>query len=280
MKTKNEEEEDQVMNILVTLNSTYLQPLQVMLKSMFINNPQENFQIFLIHSSLKEEELAVLDQYINLYGHRLKVVIIPDDYFNDAPILLHYTKEMYYRLLACKFLPSEVEKILYLDPDIIIINEVSTLYQLDLSGYLYAAAYHKRIPIKEINKIRLNAYEMDEYFNSGVLLMNLTQQRKTIREQEIYDFVNKYKNRLVMPDQDVLNGLYAREIMTIDEIKYNYDTRYYSYYKFMSKGVVDMDYVINNTSILHFCGKKKPWHKNYRGVFHALYKHYEKLALC
>ena len=40
-----------------------------------------------------------------------------------------------------------------------------------------------------------------------------------------------------------------------------------------------MDYVINNTIILHFCGKKKPWHKKYSGKFHSLYKHYEKIAL-
>ena len=81
---------------------------------------------------------------------------------------------MYYRLLACKFLPSDLDKVLYLDPDIIVINELRSLYELDLSGYLFAAAYHKRIPIKEINRIRLKAYEMDEYYNSGVLLMNLS----------------------------------------------------------------------------------------------------------
>ncbi|HHU52215.1 MAG TPA: glycosyltransferase family 8 protein [Firmicutes bacterium] len=266
------------MNILVTLNSTYLKPLRVMLKSMFINNPTEEFHIYLIHSRIAEEDLTVLDGFITRNGGKLFVISIPDDYFTDAPLRLHYSKEMYYRLLACKFLPPELDKILYLDPDIIVINELRALYQLDLTGYLYAAAYHRRVPLKEINKIRLKAHEMEEYFNSGVLLMNLERQRERMNEQEIFTFVAKYKNRLVMPDQDVLNSLYAKEIKKIDEIKYNYDTRYYRYYKLISKGVVDMDYVINNTSILHFCGKKKPWHKNYRGVFHSLYKHYEKQA--
>ena len=42
------------MNILVTLNSTYLKPLRVMLKSMFINNPTEEFHIYLIHSRIAE----------------------------------------------------------------------------------------------------------------------------------------------------------------------------------------------------------------------------------
>jgi lipopolysaccharide biosynthesis glycosyltransferase len=36
---------------------------------------------------------------------------------------------------------------------------------------------------------------------------------------------------------------------------------------------------MRHTSILHFCGKKKPWQENYSGKFHSLYKHYETLAL-
>ena len=39
-----------------------------------------------------------------------------------------------------------------------------------------------------------------------------------------------------------------------------------------------MDGIINHTMILHFCGKRKPWQKQYTGKFHSLYKHYEKLA--
>lgn len=62
---------------------------------------------------------------------------------------------MYYRLLASKFLPVELERILYLDPDILVLNPVSELYWTDLDGDLYAAAPHDFISIKEINRIRL-----------------------------------------------------------------------------------------------------------------------------
>jgi len=110
-----------------------------------------------------------------------------------------------------------------------------------------------------INKFRLKAYEMEEYFNSGILLMNLSLQRERIKEHGIYEFVDKHKNRLIMPDQDILNALYYRKI---DEIKYNYDTRYYQYNKIRSDGTIDMEYIMHHTSILHFCGKKKPWHRN------------------
>jgi len=268
-----------IMNILVTLDSNYIKPLKIMLKSLFLNNLEDEFTIYLMHSSISDEELDDLSDFISAHGSQLENLYIGDEYFNDAPTLLHYTKEMYYRLLAYKFLPKDIDRVLYLDPDILIINSIKTLYNMNIEDYLYAAAYHDKISVKEINKIRLNSYGIEAYYNSGVLLMNLELQRKTIVEDEIYEFVEKNHSKLIMPDQDTLNALYSKKIKSIDEKLYNYDARFYLYYKIMSSGVWDIDHVIKNTVILHFCGKKKPWKKDYNGKFHSLYKHYEKLAL-
>ena len=86
-----------------------------MLKSLFLNNEEEKFSIYLMHSSLTDKELDNLSRYVNSHGSRLEIINIDDNCFSDAPILLHYTKEMYYRLLAYKFLPESLERILYLD---------------------------------------------------------------------------------------------------------------------------------------------------------------------
>ncbi|NLW10020.1 MAG: glycosyltransferase family 8 protein [Firmicutes bacterium] len=267
------------MNILVTLNSNYINPLKVMLWSLFFNNRGRDFHIYLMHSSLTGQELADLDQYINACGHQFSAIRISSEYFAGAPVVKHYSQEMYYRLLAHRFLPVDLERILYLDPDILIINPVDALYEMDLEGHLYAASYHKRALVKGINMLRLKAYEMEEYFNSGVLLMNLPLQRERIREEEIFDYLEKNRNRLILPDQDLLNALYGKEIKKVDEVLYNYDTRFYHYYRIQSSGKVNMDYIMKNTVVLHFCGKKKPWHEQYTGEFHSLYKHYECLAL-
>ena len=267
------------MNILVTLNSDYIVPLKVMLKSLFLNNPGEKFTVYLIHSNITAEELDDLDKYIRLHGQELNVITIDDHYFTNAPILFHYTKEMYYRLLAHKFLPADMDRILYLDPDILVINKIDKLYNTEIKGYLYAAAYHDFISVKELNRLRLTPYDIDAYYNSGILLMNLELHRKYVDENEIFDFVAKNRAKLIMPDQDILNALYSKKIKSLDEKYYNYDARYYSYYKILSSGKWDLDYVIRNTVILHFCGKKKPWKKDYHGIFHSLYKHYERQAL-
>ena len=52
------------MNILVTLDSNYILPLKVMLKSMFYNNKREEFTIYLIHSSITDEEIKDLEEYL------------------------------------------------------------------------------------------------------------------------------------------------------------------------------------------------------------------------
>src|SRR5699024_5187041 len=77
----------------------------------------------------------------------------------------------------------------------LIINELHELYHMDLSDYLFAAAYHDRASITGLNKLRFKEYDIEAYYNSGVLLMNLPEQRKTIKEQDIYDlFHEKYKD--------------------------------------------------------------------------------------
>lgn len=268
-----------MMNILVTLNETYVEPLKVMLWSLFFNNPGETFCVYLMHSSISEQKIAELETFISGKKQRLSVICVQDGWFVEAPIVMHYSKEMYYRLLAYQVLPKELDKVLYLDPDILVINSIKELYDTDLNGYLYAASYHDNAPVKGINMLRLKAYEMEAYFNSGVLLMNLPRQREEVSEKEIYEFIAKHKGRLLLPDQDVLNALYGGEIKKISEIRYNYDARHYQYYKLLSNGETDIDYIMRYTSILHFCGKKKPWQKDYSGKFHALYKHYEMLVL-
>jgi lipopolysaccharide biosynthesis glycosyltransferase len=267
-----------MLNILVTIDANDFHPLKVMLKSLFLSNPGERFRIHLMHAELDEEKLADLDGFAAAEGHEFVALRIDDSLFEKAPVLLHYTKAMYYRLLAFKVLPREMDRILYLDPDILVINPVRPLYETEMGGRLYAAAYHSLIPATEINRIRLFPYEIESYYNSGVLLMNLELQRKLVDEGEIFAFVEKNRAKLLMPDQDVINALYAKKIRTLDEKLHNYDVRYYRYYALATGGLCDMDYVIRHTVILHFCGKRKPWKKGYTGQFFSLYKHYEKLA--
>ncbi|OTE83185.1 UDP-galactose--LPS alpha1,2-galactosyltransferase WaaW, partial [Escherichia coli] len=89
--------------------------------------------------------------------------------FKTAPVSDRYPESIYYRLLAQNYLPQQVEKILYLDADILCINDLRPLYELTLGDFLYAAASHSKLTevTTVINKVRLRNYESEGYYNSG-----------------------------------------------------------------------------------------------------------------
>ena len=269
------------MNILVTLDRNYLLPLRVLLASLVINNPEEHFHFYLASDDLTEEDLTDIRIFLLRHESTLHVIHIEEDWFMQAPTVRYYSRAMYYRLLAAQFLPPNLEKILYLDPDILVINPIRELYDMPLSSEtLYAACIHKGLMniSLPVNKIRLASYESEGYFNSGMLLMNLPSIRQSVHPQEIFDYAEKNRHLLFLPDQDILNGLYGERIVPVDETRWNYDARKYQEYLIASGGEKDLNWVMNHTAFLHYCGKHKPWHKENSGRFDALYKHYILLS--
>lgn len=268
------------MNILVTLDRNYLLPLKVLLTSLLINNPGECFDVYLASDDLDADNTADTARLLEDAGSRLYLIRVDERLFEDAPTLRYYSRAMYYRLLAAQYLPEDMDRILYLDPDILVINPIRPLYETEMGGFLYAACIHKGIVniSKPINHIRLSAYETEGYYNSGMLLMNLRAIREAVLAEDVFAYVKKNRQLLVLPDQDILNGLYGDRIMPLDESLWNYHAGKYREYCIASAGEKDMNWVMRNTAILHFCGKRKPWHLSCSGRFAALYKQYMQIS--
>jgi len=266
------------MNILVTLDRNYLHPLRVMLGSLYLNNPGEAFDVYLVGDGLTAEDLASLETLCAPHG-ALHPVAVPEDLFAGAPVVRYYSRAMYYRLLSAQLLPPTLDRVLYLDPDILVIGPVRPLYDTDLQGALMAASIHRGLTdiSSRVNRLRLDTPEAEGYFNSGVLVMDLDAMRHRMAPEEIFTYAREHADVLILPDQDILNGLYGTELFPVDETLWNYDARRFDAYRLMSQGEKDMDWVVTHTAILHFCGKNKPWRKSYRGRFSALYKYIQRL---
>ena len=265
------------MELLVTVDKNYIPPLQVMLTSLYMNNPGEDVEVYLLHSKLQEKELEPLEKQCGRLGYKFFPVKIEDSWFSQAPVTKQYPREMYYRLLAPCFLPQKLHRILYLAPDILVINSLKPLWETDMKGRLFAAAAHtgKTNLANNINQVRLGTTH--KYFNSGVLLINLDQGRKEILPEEIFRYAGEHAKELLLPDQDILNAVFGSRTLELDDYLWNYDARNYSTYLLRSGGVCDMDWVMGNTGILHFCGKTKPWQAGYIHRFGILYKHYMQI---
>ena len=76
----------------------------------------------------------------------------------------------------------------------------------------------------------------------------------------------------------MFNILYGDQTVPVDDVIWNYDVRNYSKYLIRSTGKHDLYWVMHNTAVLHFCGKNKPWHEDYKNPFGMLYLHYMNLA--
>ena len=268
------------MNLLLTLDENYLLPCKVMLDSFFASNPQEkDVTVYLLHSAIPGGKLAELEAFCAAFGAKLIPIAVEPTLFENAPTSKRYPKEMYYRLLSPLILPRQVERVLYLDPDMLIINPLLPLWKQNLGGKVFAAAAHTGLTemANEINQRRLDTEH--EYFNSGVMLIDLKAARSLVTAEDVFRCVSEHEKELILPDQDVFNMLYGKQTLPVEDVLWNYDVRNYAKYLIRSSGSHDLNWVMDNTAVLHFCGKNKPWHTDYKNPFGMLYLHYQNLTL-
>lgn len=266
------------MNLLFSIDDRFWRQMLTVLNSIRLNSQSRQIDVYVIQSQ-KLAHTKEIKQICELWGMHYHPIVIKDEEFDQAPVTDRYPKTIYYRLLAHQYLPKQLHRILYLDADVLCINDVGSLYDTDLDGYLYASAIHTGLTgtTEVINKIRLQNFDADGYYNSGVLLMNLDLIRQRVHAEDIYEYIREHV--LLLPDQDVLNALYGKDIKTVPDQLYNFDARKGQTYETISFGEWTLDWVIKHTVILHYCGRHKPWlvDKN-TGRYTALYKNYFRMT--
>lgn len=265
------------MNILVTLNSNYVNPLCTMLASLAQSNPGQYINLYVAHSSLTDEDFAEMDYALSGIGNKIHSIKLDNRLFDKAPVKKRISKETYYRIFAPAYLPENVERILYIDPDTVIINSLSEFYASDFGNDVIIGAKHFDGAMNRWNKFRLFMRKSPSYINAGIMLLNIKELRKDFDSERIFNQVCKKLPVLFLADQDLINILYDGKIGLESEYDINLDER--TFKRLADKYGVEtaMRYVKLNTKIVHFNGKYKPWKPNYRG---RLKPFYDKYAAC
>lgn len=258
------------VNLLVTLDENYLTQLGVMLFSLIRSNPDCALNVYLLHSSIPENALLPTEKLLSGHG-RLFPIQVRDLDLEQAPTTARYPKEIYYRIFAARYLPATLDRVLYLDPDLIVNGSIPPLYCTPMEGYYFAAATHIRAFFHKVNSMRLDMDDDSPYINSGVMLMNLELLRKEQNLEDVFCFIEKHKSLLVLPDQDIISGLYGSKILTLDAFRYNMTERLYQMHAPFEKDMT-LDWVRKNAVIIHYCGRNKPWKENYKGILDVFYQ--------
>ncbi|MEL7568547.1 MAG: DUF4422 domain-containing protein [Eubacteriaceae bacterium] len=217
--------------------------------------------IIMSPSSLSENSkqmmLAITEQYESC---TVEFIDTLNDFIGVDIHISHITAPTYYRLRLPKYL-LDCDKIIYLDSDILVCDDLQKLYDINIEDYYVAGVkalgYHVRIDIEEYC-INNGLQNIDRYINAGVLLMNL----KKIRQDGLdKKFIEMSTQHFESQDQDIINiACYAR-IKTLP-FRFNVMTKYYKWKQPMYKGVYsqkEIEEAWSKPLIIHFADKIKPW---------------------
>ncbi len=274
MSNNNSAQLNKGINLLVTIDKKYVDPLCVMLNSYGECHKDIPTNLYIAHSSLDDETLAHIRTHADRYGINVHSIVITDHWFENTPVLDRLPEESFYRLMAFHYLPAELERCLYIDPDTIIRRSLTELYDMELDGCYIAAASHTKGFLDKFNVIRLNTQKNEVYFNSGVLLMDLDAIRRDFSLEKILETLEANIQKLLLGDQDLINILFCGRTKRIDERIYNLDERALK----KLKGKFTLDDVAEKTAIVHYNGKYKPWLQGYKGVLNRFYPDVENLG--
>ena len=258
-------------NIVLASDDHYAQHLTVTLKSLLENNRSGTFNIFVFDGGIREENKAKIALTVQPYRCRMTYLEVDDSLFRELDTG-RLSIATYYRLLMTECI--HVDKVLYLDVDLIVNASIDELYETDIDDVFAAAVVDAWTGTAY--KKRLGMDEDADYFNAGVMLINL----KKWREAHLFEqFLAKVRDKnlvLSAHDQDILNLTFNGRWKPLP-LKYNQyekqpDLNQEMLLRFFSKA--ELKEAREHPVIIHYIGGRKPWHYRTEHVHKALYWHY------
>ena len=186
--------------------------------SLAVNNKNNKIVFNIFHEDFTNEDIEKVREKLERYqGLELKFFFVTKKMVEGLPLIQHFRLATYFRVLSPMIL-EDLDKLLYLDTDMIIDGDIRELWEIDIDNFILAAVREEAVG--ELEK-RLNLPVNYKYFNAGTVLLNL----KKIREKKIFEKVLEYlkdnSNEMLYLDQDALNALIYQDWLEIDE-KWNY----------------------------------------------------------
>ncbi len=145
-----------------------------------------------------------------------------------------------YRLFLAKYLPASLDKVLYLDVDVVVLHSLRKLWETPLADAFLAAAKDRDVAAEHVAKFGFP--EGYEYFNSGILLFNLKKWREDAILEKLLDVCMEIRELIEFPDQDALNVFAARTSVVKLDTRWNCHPKYYDR---------------ETTAILHYMGDRR-----------------------
>lgn len=250
------------MNLVFVINDNYVEQLIVALFSIKKNTVCNDINAYVLENDLTEDHILKLQEFAKKININITFEHIDNSIFLNLPTMRNdKTMTAYFKLLiANKF--KFLDKILYLDCDLICQGDILELYNLETNKFI-SGVIDKKINKMNNHKEQIGMLANFDYINTGVLLYDFN----NISDKDLNAYISKYSNVIKWHDQDIINGLY-------------YDSIGYLIDKF-NKLVISLNpfrtLSLNKAIILHFANWK-PWNSNYIGFKKKQYYRYYQEA--
>ena len=247
------------INVAFCVNNAYVEKVAVVITSMLENNRENYFHFYIFSSDLSEDSIKYLNKlksrYKNFEASRVEV---PVDLFKSLKLNIDYISiETYYRYAISDLLP-DLDKILYIDADLIINKDINIFYDTDIADY-YLAGVEDAFIKSENYKPEIGLSTDDIYINAGVLLMNLQKLRQDCICKKFIEATEGLWDKIKYQDQDIINIVCKGKIKQVDSI-----------YNFARENIMAEPNRQKEACIIHYTGKKKPWMKKKIKIGHVL----------
>ena len=242
------------INIACCTDNNYVQHMLVMLCSLLENaKSPSRIKIYVLGEGVKLSHEKTVTEFVQRYGAQISFIKINPRSYKKLKVSKHVTRAVYYRLGLADIL-CDINKVIYLDVDLVVEDDISKLWEMPLRG-----------------KHLLAATNMGTYFNSGVMVINLELWRKDRIGKRVFDYIVKNRAIIKAWDQDGLNAVLSQSFGPLEQ-RWNARALYFMFY---FKDYDEAKYrVQSNPAIIHFTGPVKPWHYFCAHPKKSRYKHY------
>ncbi len=279
------------INVVFSVDDGYAQHLAVALASLLHNcNSSHSLKVFVLDGGISDANKNRLISLNNIRPFEIEFTTLSSDAFKDAPIqkshtvggkvFKSFTASAYNRLLIAETYPH-IDKMIYLDADLVLADDIAGLWQEDCAGVPLCAVETPIWPERfEAQLNRLTLSRERPYFNSGVMLLNLEEIRKLLPVSRSLEILAQYGKHFICHDQDVLNIAFQGQWRVIGP-KYNVLPQmvpgqdHEGFHCYSDRTIAE---AAAFPVVVHFARRPKPWHFGCIDPRRALYFRYLKMT--
>jgi len=241
--------------VVCAADDLYAMPLGVMLESLSSNaNPSRRIDVTIIDCGISRSARLRINEQArpNLHFHWRPSTRSPD--IGD-PSWGHVSGATYERLLIEEYLPEDTTAALWLDSDLLVLDDITALFQRPLNGHVIQAVRDSFVPYVSApfgvhNWRELGLKSSNPYFNAGVMLINMVRWRGCGIASRATQYIHHHRKKIYFNDQEALNAVIGDDWIPLDD-RWNCSTNPFHAKKQNPGG--------HQPAIIHFAGRIKPW---------------------